>query len=134
MENTNRLIIALDFDGTITHSHTFPEIGEPRLWLIERAKQWRLDGHQVILWTCRENVDVNENTHFEPRRYLTEAVDFCKSLGLEFDAINQNISEVTHPEIRTSRKINSDIYIDDKSAIFNDEYNMLITKNGKIHL
>jgi hypothetical protein len=127
---TNILTIAIDFDGTLNQEHMFPEIGEPRLWLINQAIQWKKDGHKLILWTCREDVAENENTQFQPRKYLTEAIAFCKSFGLEFDAVNQNIAEVKYPGLRTSRKINADIYIDDKSCMFNDEYVCLVTKNG----
>lgn len=130
MEKTRYFTIAIDFDGTLNQNHVFPEIGEPRLWLIELAKQWRLQGHKIILWTCRENVGKHENTQFTPRQYLTEALDFCKSFGLEFDAVNQNIAEVKYPGLRTSRKINADIYIDDKSCIFNDLSLSLSTNIG----
>lgn len=134
MENTKRYAIALDFDGTITQDHTFPEIGEPRMWLIEQAIEWQKQGHLIILWTCREDVMPDENTEFKPRMYLTEAVEFCSSHGLYFDAINMNISEVKYPSLRTSRKINSDFYIDDKSVVFNDDHNMLISKDGYLPL
>ena len=113
--------IALDFDNTLTIGQNFPETGLPRLWLIERAKQWKDDGHRLIMWTCREDVYPDDLACFSPRLYLTEAVAFCKMFGLEFDAVNCGITEAQHPEMRFSRKIFADLYIDDKSVSFNDE-------------
>lgn len=111
------MVIALDFDQTICIGG-FPNLGEPRMWLIEKAKRWREQGHKVILWTCREDVQPGEKCVFKPRLYLTEAVEFCKSFGLEFDAVNASIDEVENPEYRFARKIFADVYIDDKSVAF----------------
>ena len=114
------MIIAIDFDGTLTMNHDFPKIGEPRQWLIERLKYWRKNGHKLILWTCREDVLPHERAYFSPHPYLTDAINWCKTLGLEFDAVNQNLVEITDPTLRVSRKIFADFYIDDKSVTFTD--------------
>ena len=114
------MIIAIDFDGTLTQKHSFPEFGEPRTWLVEKAIQWRKQGHTLILWTCREDVRKGENAQYKSRMYLTEALEWCKSYGLEFDAVNMNLVEVKYPGIKVSRKVYADLYIDDKSTIFND--------------
>lgn len=39
----------------------------------------------------------------------------CKSWGLEFNAVNENLPEMTAHYGNDSRKIGADIYIDDKS-------------------
>ena len=109
------MVIALDFDNTLCIGG-FPNLGEPRMWLIEKAKHWRENGHKLILWTCREDVLPGERCVFKPRLYLTEAVDFCRSFGLEFDAVNASIDEIENPEYRFARKIFADMYIDDKSV------------------
>lgn len=114
-----KITIALDFDMTLCLGG-FPNIGEPRMWLINKAIEWRKQGHKLILWTCREDVMVGERSVFKPRMYLTEAVDFCRSYGLEFDAVNASIDEVENPDYRFSRKIFADVYIDDKSVTFSD--------------
>lgn len=123
------MIIALDFDGTLA-GHTFPEIGEPRDWLIKKAIHWRKDGHKLILWTCREDVKANDRTSYIPRDYLTEAVEWCREKGLEFDAVNQQLEEINDPMLKVSRKIFADIYIDDRSGIFNDKEEVIINMNG----
>lgn len=97
------LIYAVDFDDTICFSH-FPELGEPNLPVIQELIRLRKNGNKLILWTCRNN---------EP---LQKAVDFCKSYGLEFDAVNENLPEVLdYYDNIDSRKITADVYLDDKS-------------------
>ena len=63
------LTIAIDFDGTLTKNNTFPEIGEPRLWMLKQAIAWRNAGHKLILWTCREDV-VNDVYIYRSYRLL----------------------------------------------------------------
>lgn len=76
-----RKIIAIDFDGCLVKSQ-WPEIGEPNLDVISRALEEQKNGAALILWTCRTG------------KYLDHAVDFCKALGLTFDAVNANLPEV----------------------------------------
>ena len=121
----DKYIIAVDFDGTLVEGNTFPEIGTPRLWLIEQIKEWQTMGHKLILWTCREDVCEGEHSVFYPRLYLTEAIEWCKQFGLVFDAINQNMSEIDDPTIKTCRKIFADFYIDDRAASFSDSTQMI---------
>jgi hydroxymethylpyrimidine pyrophosphatase-like HAD family hydrolase len=93
--------IAVDFDGTIVEN-AYPAIGEEKLFAIETLIQLQKRGHQIILWTYREGKE------------LEEAVNFCRSRGLEFYAVNKNYPE-EKPEDGLPRKINADIYIDDKN-------------------
>ena len=99
-------IWAVDFEGTLTTRRKFPDIGPPNVSVIELLKMARLQGVRVILWTCREG------------NYLTEAVEWCKDLGLEFDAVNENIPEAIEYLGRNTRKVLADLYIDDKSFHF----------------
>jgi len=115
------LIIAIDFDGTLCYNVQFPNIGKPRLWLINKAIEWKRKGYKLILWTCREDVlDTDYSPYWKAGNYLTDAVNFCKEYGLEFDAINMNLAETVDPNAKYSRKIFADFYIDDKSVIFDD--------------
>lgn len=102
-------IWAVDFEGTITVRSRFPNIGKPNLRVIELLKTARLQGVKVILWTCRYG------------NYLTEAVEWCKDFGLEFDAINENIPEAIEYLGRDTRKVIADLYIDDKALNFSGE-------------
>lgn len=112
----NPLIIALDFDGTLCIGNRFPTIGEPRMWLIEKAIDWKKRGHKLILWTCRENITHETPDSFFPiGNHLTDAVEWCKKFGLEFDAVNDNLDSSN-----ICRKIFAHYYIDDKAIAFDD--------------
>lgn len=93
--------IAVDFDGTIVE-HKYPAIGEEFLFAIETLKELQRQQHQIVLWTFRSGKE------------LEEAVEYCRSRGLEFYAINKNYPEEVFDE-SISRKINADLYIDDRN-------------------
>jgi len=101
--DTYRRVIAVDFDGTLCVNH-FPDIGEPIRRTIQYIKRERACGSFIILWTCRQG------------ERLTAAVDWCKRQGLIFDYINENTAENIAKYGGDTRKINADIYIDDKAA------------------
>lgn len=101
--NRKYTIYACDFDGTLCES-IFPGIGSPNMALIKHLIKRRKQGNKVILWTCR----VNER--------LQEAVEWCKSYGLEFDTVNENLPEMVEYWDGESRKVFADVYIDDKAV------------------
>jgi len=93
--------IAVDFDGTIVEN-AYPQIGEEKIFAIETLKQLQKRGHQIILWTYRTGPE------------LDAAVEYCRQRGLEFYAVNNNYPE-EKPQDNLPRKINADVYIDDKN-------------------
>lgn len=97
------MIIAVDFDGTIVE-HRYPAIGPELPFAIDTLRQLAAEGHRLILWTVREG------------RYLDEAVEFCRSRGLEFYAVNRDYPE-EEPERnnRFTRKLKADLWIDDRN-------------------
>lgn len=96
------MIIACDFDGTIV-THEYPKIGKPIPFAIQTLKKLQEeDHHQVILWTVREG------------QLLQDALDYCKSKGLEFYAVNSNYPE-EQPDHETARKLVADLWIDDRN-------------------
>lgn len=97
-------ILAVDFDGTLV-SNEFPKIGKPD-WVVSGAvKAYQQAGWKIILWTCRTD------------EMLQEAVDFCGNvLGIEFDAVNQNLPEVQKFYGGDTRKVFANMYLDDRSA------------------
>jgi hydroxymethylpyrimidine pyrophosphatase-like HAD family hydrolase len=97
------MIIAVDFDGTIVE-HEYPTIGKTKLFAFETLKALQEKNYRLILWTYRAGKE------------LDEAVEFCKKNGIEFYAINKNYPEEKFNEEEISRKINADIYIDDKNV------------------
>lgn len=95
-------IIAVDFDGTIVEDR-YPSIGKPKLFAFEALRQLQNQGHRLILWTYRAG------------RPLEEAVAFCKENGIEFYSVNSSYEEEEFNESDQSRKINADIFIDDRN-------------------
>lgn len=100
--NYQNKIIAIDFDGCLVVDQ-FPLIGEPNEKLIKLVSQWRENGCQIILWTCRNGAA------------LDNAVGWCASRGIKFDAVNENLESVKALYGGDTRKIFADVYIDDKS-------------------
>lgn len=97
-------ILAVDFDGTLV-SNRFPGIGEPYVVVAKTVKAYKDAGWKIILWTCRTG------------EMLKEAVRFChETLGIEFDAVNDNLPEVREYFGENTRKVFANLYWDDRNA------------------
>lgn len=103
--------LAVDYDGTLFEG-MYPQLGEPKLDVIAKTKEFIEAGAEVALWTCREG------------KSLKEAVERCKEHGLEFIAINDNtpaqheynrVNGMHGIEAFAQRKIYADLYVDDKA-------------------
>ena len=92
MDLNGNQVIAVDFDGTLC-KQAWPEIGEENKILIEHLKEQQAAGAR-----------------------LKEAVEWCKAHGLTFDTVNANLPELIDLYKNDCRKINADIYIDDKAV------------------
>ena len=97
--------IAVDFDGTLVE-HKYPEIGAKKLFAFETLRELQKRGDFLIIWTYRSG------------KLLDEAVDFCRKNGVEFYAVNKNYPEEEFDETQMSRKIDADVYIDDRNVEF----------------
>lgn len=95
------MLIAVDFDGTIVE-HEYPRIGRERPFAIVTLKKIQAEGHRLVLWTYREGLE------------LQEAIDWCAQRGLEFDCVNSD--DPLQSEPRGPRKINAEMYIDDRNV------------------
>lgn len=96
------IYIAIDFDGTLV-DHIFPEVGNPVPGAVEWVKKFKEAGAVLILWTMRcDGGDYD---------YLTDAINYCKANGLEFDYYNEHPQNWT-----TSPKVYAHRYIDDANA------------------
>ena len=102
MVDLNGIKIAVDFDGTIVE-HEYPLIGKEKLFAFLTLKELEKMGARLILWTFRAGKE------------LDEAVEFCRKNGIEFYAVNKNYPEEVFDET-VSRKVDADIYIDDKNV------------------
>lgn len=96
------MIIAVDFDGTIVE-HRYPHIGEEIPFAIDTLKLLQQEKHRLILWSVREGA------------LLDEAVEWCKSRGLEFYAVNKDYPEEERNHQGFSRKLKADMFIDDRN-------------------
>jgi hypothetical protein len=101
MVDLSGIIIAVDFDGTIV-DHEYPAIGKEKLFAFQTLRELEKLGARLILWTIRTGKE------------LDEAVEYCRKNGIEFYAVNKNYPEEVFDDT-VSRKINADIYIDDKN-------------------
>ena len=97
------MIYAVDFDGTLCENR-WPEIGEANLPLIRYLISRQAAGDKLILYTMREG------------EKLEQAVTWCKSHGLEFDALNDNLPELQRFYGNNPRKVFANYYIDDHNA------------------
>ena len=104
MDMNGNVIYAVDFDGTLSLGAKWPAVGAPNIPLIIFLKEKKKEGARLILWTCRNGKD------------LEAAVEFCKENGLEFDTVNENLPELIEAYGGDTRKINADIYFDDKAV------------------
>ncbi|SMC49386.1 BT0820 family HAD-type phosphatase [Moheibacter sediminis] len=95
-------IIAVDFDGTVVDD-AYPKIGKEKLFAFESLKQLMAKGHRLVLWTYRSGKE------------LQDAVEFCRENGVEFYAVNSSFEGEIFDQEKQSRKINADIFIDDRN-------------------
>ena len=96
------LKIAVDFDGTIVE-HRYPDIGKDILFAFETLHALQKQKHLLVLWTYRSGKE------------LDEAVEYCRQNGIEFYAVNKSYPEEEFNETYASRKIEADIFIDDRN-------------------
>lgn len=99
---TESKIIAVDFDGTIADD-AYPKVGRAKMFAFETLRKLQEDGHRLILWTYRHG------------QTLDDAVEFCRENGIEFYAINNSFSGENYDPTKASRKLNADIFIDDRN-------------------
>ena len=95
------LTIAIDFDGTIVEDE-YPKIGKSKLFAFDTLLKLQEKGHRLILWTYRNG------------KTLEQAIQFCKENGVNFYAVNKSFPEEEF-DPNFSRKINADIFIDDRN-------------------
>jgi hypothetical protein len=100
-------LISLDFDGTVVE-HCYPEIGKPLFGAMETLRELANLGHRLILNTCREDTP--------KRKYLTEAVEFCKEHDVEFVSVNENSLDDDFRDSGLRRKVYANTYIDDRNV------------------
>jgi hypothetical protein len=99
-------VIAIDFDGTLC-TDRYPLIGNPRWDVIQEAISEMNKGSDLILWTCREGI------------LLEEALNKCSEWGLHFSAVNDSTEEWKSHYGNNPRKVGASEYWDDKAVNIN---------------
>ena len=93
----NRVVIVVDFDGTIVQ-HKYPHVGEEAPGAIECLKRLQQRGASIVLWTMRSGMP------------LADAMTFLAERGVVPDAVN------TQESWTTSEKPYGHVYIDDRAV------------------
>lgn len=105
-----RLIIAIDFDGTIVE-HKFPLIGQLLPGAKENINKWFKQGHRIIVWTCRNQ---SEPQHPEWTEAPISAVkEFLDRNEINYTTINSDVPDLGF--WLQARKVYADVYIDDRN-------------------
>lgn len=95
-------IIGVDFDGTLAMTKgTYPKIQKPIQEVIDYILKEQRNGAYLILITMREG------------EVLDQAVEWCKTQGIKFDAVNDNLPRMKEFFHNNPRKIFCNEYIDD---------------------
>ena len=94
-----KLIIAIDFDGTIV-THEYPQIGKLAPYAKEVINELAAAGHKLFLWTMRDDRGKD--------MMLSEAMMFLEDEGINIHKFNHSPAQFS-----TSPKQFAHIYIDD---------------------
>lgn len=93
------IVIAVDFDDTLFDFYKRGIDFTPVHDLIKEAKAL---GNKIVIYTAR-----NE-------KFFCDIEKYCKEVGIEYDAINKDVLELTNP---TCGKIYYNILLDDKAGL-----------------
>jgi hypothetical protein len=107
------MVIAIDFDGTCV-AHEFPKVGKD-IGAQKVLKRLVEEGHNLILWTMRNNCENNTGFSEEaPNVYngnhLDDAVQWFEKNGIKLYGIQRN---PTQDSWTKSPKCYAQLYIDD---------------------
>lgn len=109
MIDLNGLLIAVDFDGTIAHYDGWMGVGkfgkpiENVKWALEKFRE---QGAKIIIHTCRAEIHLVK--------------EYLKEHSIPFDYVNFSPREINYKT--SDKKVNADIYIDDKAIPFCGEW------------
>lgn len=109
-DNYKKLILAIDFDGTIVN-HEFPKIGYLKPYAKQVIQRWKEEGHKIIIWTCRNQ---SEPEHPEwTQAPISAVIEFLNKNKIPFDTVNSDVPNLGF--WLQSRKVYADVYIDDRN-------------------
>lgn len=92
------MIIAIDFDGTITKFNQYPECGEESPGAFNIIKELQSNGHHIVLNTMRSGISLND------------AVRYIEERGVKLYGVNHSPGQSRWTK---SPKVYAHLYIDD---------------------
>jgi len=100
-----KLVIAIDFDGTIVENE-YPEIGGLKPDAKKVINRLHSKGHTIIIWTCR----CNQHPEYDD---LSDMKWFLFDNEIKFDCVNQNDKNIV--QFGCFPKIYANVFIDDRN-------------------
>lgn len=122
------MVVSLDFDGTLVWTYSYPLFDPSPLPGLHEALDWMRKnlGCRFILLTQRDSDHVynpvlgkavyRHRVNDSRNSVLQDALDWCNSQGIELYGINENPDQ-SRNNWSTSRKVYSDLIIDDRSLL-----------------
>jgi hypothetical protein len=84
------MIIAFDFDGTITKYNEYPKCGELRQYIEVCIQKLVQEGHKILIFTCRDT------QHLDQLYPYIDMVEYLIKNNIPFDTINRNVNPSTY--------------------------------------
>lgn len=98
MKYDTNIVVAVDYDNTLTKGSSFHNgtgcINKRAMWWMKKIQTLDV---VAVLWTTRDGRDLNE------------ALETLEEFDIKFNYVNE------YPFRNSSRKVNADVYIDDKA-------------------
>jgi hypothetical protein len=104
-EKNQKVVVAVDFDGTLFESGAFPEVGAPIPRIINFVKSLHKAGFVIVIWTLRD----------EKKGTAKYAKDALELEGVPYDYFNETPLFV-QDEWGDQRKLGAHYFIDDRNA------------------
>jgi hypothetical protein len=107
------MIIAFDFDGTITKQNNYPLCLEIREGIVNCINKLYDEGHDIIIYTCR---DAGNERGLDA--YIN-MIQYLKYHKIKYHIVNGNINPTT---VFNPKKLYWHILVDDTALGFNPEW------------
>lgn len=121
----HQIVLAIDFDETMAEP-AYPHIGAPKPNLSFCFKALKEKNYYIIIWTCREGLDVEK------------IKEWCIRHNILYDQINEHHPTLIKHYKNNTRKIMADVYIDDKCLFalpnnWADIYRLIMLRTKELH-
>lgn len=80
------MIIAFDFDGTITKRNEYPDCGEIREGIVHCIIRLHNEGHDIMIFTCRDVQHISQIAAYN------KMINYLINKSIPFRTINRNVN------------------------------------------